>query len=63
MCTLSPTNRLKVDFENSHFSGPDPTKKRSAIMQLDIDLCVYENHLITLPKPYLFIMEFIMVMI
>lgn len=51
------TNRLKVDFENSHFSDSDPTKNE-VHMQLDKNTYVYVRSFDNASKTgYLFIME------
>ncbi len=51
------TNRLKVDFENSHFSDSDPTKNE-VHMQLDKQTYVYVKSFDNTSKTgYLFIME------
>jgi len=51
------TNRLKVDFENSHFSDSDPTKNE-VHMQLDKQTYVYVRSFDNTSKSgYLFIME------
>jgi lipopolysaccharide export system permease protein len=51
------TNRLKVDFENSHFSDSDPTKNE-VHMQLDKHTYVYVRSFDNASKSgYLFIME------
>src|SRR6202012_907771 len=51
------TNRLKVDFENSHFNDADPTKNE-VHMQLDKNTYVYVRSFDNASKTgYLFIME------